>query len=400
MEIEEIVQIKETSKRMAVLFASIFIVGVGFSIIMPVLPYYAESMGANAFQLGMLITVYAVCQFVFAPIWGAYSDRVGRRPVLLLGLLGYSITFILFGFATELWMLYVIRIAGGILACAAMPTAMAYVGDSTSLEERGSAMGMTGAAMGMGMVFGPAIGGILSGISLAFPFVFAGLLALANAISVYFLLPESLAIEKRVIRKAERASLLSGLKTPLAVLFLCICLGSTGESIHHGVFALFAESKLAFTAQDIGWAFTAAGIIMALVQGVLVGRLINRFGEEKTAAAGIALMGASFALFIFMYDIPSSIVFMAIFSAGVGLMRPAISAAVSKRAVTGQGTALGILNGYDSLGRAVGPMLGGFMLDQGLNMGYYTAIAISLLALLTLFIGSKITDKNEIKNKG
>ena len=380
-------------KSMMVLFATIFLVGMGFSIIMPVLPYYAESMGANAFQLGLLITVYAVCQFIFAPVWGAYSDRVGRRPVLLTGILGYSFTFILFGFATKLWMLYVIRIAGGIMACATMPTAMAYVGDSTSMEKRGSAMGMIGAAMGMGMVFGPAIGGILSGISLAFPFVFAGLLALANAISVYILLPESLASENRVIRKVERASLLEGLKTPLVILFLCICLGSIGESIHHGTFALFAESKLSFTARDIGWAFTVAGIVMALVQGLLVGRLINNIGEEKTAATGIILMGTSFVLFLFMYNIPSSMAFMAVFSAGVGLMRPSISAAVSKRTTAGQGSAMGILNGYDSLGRAIGPVLGGFMLDQGLNLGYYTAITISLLALLTLVIGSKITGK-------
>ncbi|MGS0765676.1 MFS transporter [Syntrophomonas curvata] len=379
--------INDGSKRMVVLFTTIFLVGMGFSIIMPVLPYYAESLGANAFQLGMLITVYAICQFVFAPIWGAYSDRLGRKPVLLTGILGYSFTFILFGFASQLWMLYIIRIAGGILACATMPTAMAYVGDSTSLEKRGSAMGMIGAAMGMGMVFGPAIGGILSEISLAFPFVFAGLLALVNAISVRLLLPESLPREHRVVRKIERASLLEGLRGPLVILFLCICLASIGESIHHGTFALFAEGKLSFTARDIGWAFTTAGIVMALVQGFLVGRLINRLGEEKTAATGITIMGISFVLFLYMYNIPSSIAFMAVFSAGVGLIRPSISAAVSKRTDSAQGAAMGILNGYDSLGRAIGPALGGFMLDKGLNWGYYTAIAISLLALLTLVIG-------------
>ena len=379
--------INDGSKRMVVLFTTIFLVGMGFSIIMPVLPYYAESLGANAFQLGMLITVYAICQFVFAPIWGAYSDRIGRKPVLLTGILGYSFTFILFGFASQLWMLYIIRIAGGILACATMPTAMAYVGDSTSLEKRGSAMGMIGAAMGMGMVFGPAIGGILSEISLAFPFVFAGLLALVNAISVRLLLPESLPREHRVVRKIERASLLEGLRGPLVILFLCVCLASIGESIHHGTFALFAEGKLSFTARDIGWAFTTAGIVMALVQGFLVGRLINRLGEEKTAATGITIMGISFVLFLYMYNIPSSIAFMAVFSAGVGLIRPSISAAVSKRTDSAQGAAMGILNGYDSLGRAIGPALGGFMLDQGLNWGYYTAIAISLLALLTLVIG-------------
>lgn len=385
-------------KRMAILFGSIFLVGMGFSIIMPVLPYYAESMGASAFQLGMLITVYAVCQFIFAPIWGAYSDRVGRKPVLLAGILGFSITFILFGFATQLWMLYLIRIAGGILSCATMPTAMAYVGDSTSLQKRGSAMGMVGAAMGMGMIFGPAIGGILSGISLAFPFLFAGSLALVNAVSVWMLLPESLAPEKRVQekQKIQRASLLEGLRSPLIVLFLTILLASIGESIHHGTFALFTEAKLSFTAQDIGWSFAAAGIASALVQGLLVGRLINRLGEEKTASIGITLLGSSFVLFIFTFNIPSSIAFMAIFSAGVGLTRPAISAAVSKRTLNAQGSAMGILQGYDSLGRAIGPALGGLMLDSGLNRGYYTAILITLVALGTLTIGSRIMQRKHI----
>jgi len=391
------VNISNDNKRLAVIFCSIFLVGVGFSIIMPVLPYYAESMGANAFQLGMLITVYAVCQFIFAPVWGSYSDRVGRRPVLLAGIMGFAITFILFGFATRLWMLYLIRIAGGIFSCATMPTAMAYIGDSTSLEKRGSAMGMIGAAMGMGMIFGPAIGGILSGVSLAFPFIFAGLLALGNAVAVYYLLQESLPEDKRVVRKIERASLLEGLRTPLMVLFICICLASIGESIHHGTFALFAEKKLAFNARDIGWAFTAAGVVSALVQGLLVGRLINSLGEEKTAASGIILMGISFGLFINMYNIISSIAFMAVFSAGVGLIRPAITAAVSKRTIAAQGASMGILNGYDSLGRAIGPALGGIMLDQGLNLGYYTAIVIAGLALLTLLIGTRISAANSCR---
>ncbi|HZK43505.1 MAG TPA: MFS transporter [Syntrophomonadaceae bacterium] len=382
--------ITDDKKHMAILFMSIFLVGMGFSIIMPVLPYYAKSMGASAFQLGMLMTVYAICQFIFTPIWGAYSDKVGRKPVLLAGIIGFSLTFILFGFATQLWMLYVIRIAGGIMACATMPTAMAYVGDSSSLEDRGSAMGLIGAAMGMGMVFGPAIGGLLSEISLAFPFVFAGLLAMGNAVSVVFLLPESLPVEERLERQTERASLLEGLRTPLAVLFLCTCLASLGESMHHGTFALFAQAKLAFTARDIGWSFTTAGIVMALVQGLVVGRMINYFGEEKTAATGITIMGFSFVLFLFMFNIPSSIAFMAVFSAGVGLIRPSISAAISKRTLVGQGEAMGVLGAFDSLGRMIGPALGGLMLDRGLNLGYYTAIIVCVLALLTLIIGTRI----------
>ncbi|NLK51361.1 MAG: TCR/Tet family MFS transporter [Syntrophomonadaceae bacterium] len=372
-----------------VLFISIFLVGVGFSIIMPVLPYYAESLGANAFQLGLLITVYAICQFIFAPIWGTYSDRLGRKPVLLMGIVGFAVTFILFAFATKLWQLYLIRIAGGIMSCATMPTAMAYVADTTSIENRGKSMGLIGAAMGIGMIFGPAIGGLLSEVSLGFPFLFSGLLALVNSVGVLLILKESLPEENRIYRRIQRVSLLAGLKTPLALLFVFMLLASTGEAIHHGTFALFTGAKLGFTARDIGWSFTAAGVASTLVQGMLVGRFINRVGEEKTALTGITLMGLSFVLFIFTFDVPSSIVFMFVFAAGVGLMRPSISSAVSKRAESGQGFSMGVLQGYDSLGRAIGPALGGFMLDMGLNLGYLTAISISVLAIVTMVVGSR-----------
>ena len=379
-------------KPMTILFGSIFLVGMGFSIIMPVLPYYAEYLGANGFQLGLLITVYAVCQFIFAPIWGAYSDRVGRKPVLLIGIIGYAFTFLLFGFATELWMLYLIRAVGGSLSCATLPTAMAYVADSTSLEKRGGAMGMIGAAMGMGMVFGPAVGGLMSQISLAFPFTFAGILGVINTVAIWLLLKESLPLENRVNKhtKIERASLLEGLRSPLVVFFLVVLAVSIGESIHHATFALFTQAKLSFTARDIGWSFTTAGITSALVQGLLVGRMITRVGEERTATIGITLLGISLALFIFTSDILSSIAFMAVFSTGIGLTRPSISAAVSKRTLTAQGSAMGILQGYDSLGRAIGPALGGWMLDQGLNYGYYTGIIVVLVALTTLVVGSRL----------
>lgn len=391
---------------MAVLFGSIFLVGMGFSIIMPVLPFYAEALGSNAFQLGLLITVYAVCQFIFAPIWGAYSDRIGRKPVLLIGISGYALTFILFGFATKLWMLYVIRAVGGSLSCATLPTAMAYVADSTSPEKRGSAMGMIGAAMGMGMIFGPALGGILSKVSLGFPFIFAGILGIINTIAIWFLLSESLPAERRVGAeiKIERASLLQGLRSPLVVFFLVILAVSIGESVNHGTFALFMQAKLSFTAHDIGWSFAIAGITSVLIQGLVVGRLINRVGEERTAAIGISLLGISLALFIFTYDILSSIIFMAVFSAGVGLTRPSISAAVSKRTTAAQGSAMGILQGYDSLGRAIGPALGGWMLDRGLNLGYYSGITVVIIGLATLLIGSRlhpldpITARRQVNN--
>jgi predicted MFS family arabinose efflux permease len=238
----------------------------------------------------------------------------------------------------------------------------------------------------------------MSQISLAFPFVFAGILGLINTVAIWLLLKESLPLENRVNKqvKIERASLLEGLRSPLVVFFLVILAVSIGESIHHATYALFTQAKLSFGAHDIGWSFTAAGITSALVQGLLVGRMITRVGEERTATIGITLLGISLALFIFTYDIASSIIFMVVFSTGIGLTRPSISAAVSKRTLSAQGSAMGILQGYDSLGRAIGPALGGWMLDQGLNYGYYSGIMVVLIGLITLVAGSSLRQTDSI----
>ncbi len=369
-----------------ILFFSIFLVGIGFSIIMPILPYYAESMGANAFQLGLLLTVYAICQFIFAPYWGSYSDKVGRKPVLLLGILGFALTFILFGLANSWWMLFFSRVAGGIFACAAMPTALAYVGDSTSIEERGASMGLIGASMGMGMIFGPVIGGILSKISIAFPFYFAGFFTLINGLAIFFFLVESLPEDQRnKTVKVERASLLKGLFTPLAFILIIMLLTSIAESIHHGTFALFIKGKLGFGPYHVGWAFSSAGLVAVIMQGVVVGRLINRYGEERTAIMGLTVMLVGFILLLNSFNLASIIIFMGVFATGIGLIRPSINSLVSKRTTERQGATMGVLQGYDSLGRAIGPACGGFLLDINLSYAYITAIITATIAL-SLFI--------------
>jgi len=383
-------QEKNAGARIIILFFAIFLVGIGFSIIMPILPYYAESMGASAFQLGLLMMVYALCQFAFAPFWGAYSDKVGRKPLLIVGLIGISLTFILFALSTSLWMLFAARIAGGILSCATMPAAMAYVADSTSLEKRGKSMGLIGASMGMGMVFGPAIGGLLSHISLSLPFLVAGSLAAVNCLAVLLFLKESLPSKNRIQSvKVKRAPLLKGLSSPLMLFFILMLLASIGESTNHGTCALFAEGKLGIGVADIGWVYTCAGIVAVFVQGIVVGRMIERYGEETTVKTGLAIMIFSFVLALNAFNLITLMVFMAVFSLGGGLIRPALTTAVSKRAKTQQGTTLGILQGYDSLGRAIGPALGGFLLDININYAYISAVFFSVLALSVLLLDGR-----------
>src|SRR3954471_14322966 len=172
-----------------------FLVMAGFGIIIPVLPFYAEEIGASPTQLGLLMAVYSLTQLIFAPMWGRVSDRIGRKPVIMIGILGLAISFFLTGFSTELWMIFVARILGGILSSANMPTAMAYVADITTPENRSKGMGIIGAATGLGFVFGPAIGGIFSKVSLSTPFYVSGTLALVTFFVVWFILKESLTVE-------------------------------------------------------------------------------------------------------------------------------------------------------------------------------------------------------------
>ena len=243
--------------------------------------------------------------------------------------------------------------------------------------------------MGVGMVVGPGLGGLMSHYGAAAPFILAAVLALVNSLLILLMLTESLPPDKRSGRLPQsgepRLNIMEAMKSELALLFVAILVGSLAEAINNGTFALFAEYEVGMGAVDIGWSFMFAGLAAIVVQGVLVGRLIRRLGEEMVAIGGAMLLivsyicflqtqsaGANLALwlglaapgqlhllYLAMYSVN-----MAVFSAGVSLMRPSITAAVSKRTHSHQGSAMGRLNSFDSLGRVIGPALGGWLLDH------------------------------------
>lgn len=382
---------KEVLNRRTVTVAmSIFLAGMGFSIIMPILPYYADAFDASAFQVGLLMTVYALCQLIFSPWWGALSDRVGRKPVVILGLLGYAVTFIWFAYATSLGTLFIARALGGILACAALPAAMASMADLSSEENRGRAMGLAGASIGMGMIFGPALGGLLSSISLGFPFLIAGLLALANAVAVIIFLEDPLPQERRSAAiKKQRTSFLQGLRTPIALFLIVMFLASVAETTHQGVFALYSKGLLNIDSVRIGWAFTVAGLVSALAQMLLIGPLLARWREEQVIAAGLLLMATSFLLYTQASSFMQLNIFMAVYALGIALVRPSLNAAASRRTTLEQGQTMGTLQSFESLGRVIGPSVGGIMLDVTLPLPYYWAAGVAALALLPLYIARR-----------
>ncbi|MDX8045245.1 MFS transporter [Gracilibacillus sp. S3-1-1] len=367
-------------KVLAILFAVMFFVMVGFGIIIPVLPFYAEELGASPVTLGLLMATYSVMQFLFSPMWGRISDKIGRKPVLMIGIAGLALSFFLLAIATQVWMLFAARIIGGILSAANMPTVTAYVADITTEEDRGKGMGIIGAAVGLGFIFGPAIGGVFASSNLAIPFYLSGVSSIITFLLVAFVLKESIP-EKGVVREKKRPSLLAALKSPNANLFILQGFVSISLAGLEATFAYFAFDRAGLGTVRLGYIFMIMGLAGAIVQGGLVGQMTKRLGEGKVIQIGIIGSAIGFALILFVQDFVTAAIFLTIFGLGNGLIRPAVSSLLTKKASSGYGQVTGLLSSFDSLGRIIGPPLGGLLYGITIFMPYVSGIVLSVLAL-------------------
>lgn len=369
-------------RALPVLFAVMFFVMVGFGIIIPILPFYAEQLGASPTELGFLMAIYSVMQLVFAPMWGRISDRIGRKPVILIGIFGLAISFFLMAIASQLWMLFAARIIGGFLSAANMPTVMAYVADITSEEDRGKGMGIIGASVGLGFILGPAIGGIFSKISLSFPFFIAGLSSLFTFLLVLFVLKESLSPEQRGLATQKRVSIFEQLKGHVAILYFLQLFVSISMAGLEATFAYFVAAKLGMGAVELGYLFMIMGLAGAIVQGGLVGVLTRKFGEGFVIQLGVIVSAIGFGLILLIDSFITAAIFLTIFGVGNGVIRPSISALLTKIAGGNYGSATGLLSSFDSLGRVLGPPLGGFLFSLAITFPYIAGILLSLIAFV------------------
>jgi MFS transporter, DHA1 family, multidrug resistance protein len=372
----------ETKRALPILFLVMFLVMIGFGIIIPVLPFYAEEMGASPTQLGLLMAVYSLMQLIFAPFWGKLSDRIGRKPIMMIGIAGLSLSFFIQAMATELWMLFAARIIGGILSSANMPTAMAYVADITTPENRGKGMGIVGAAVGLGFVFGPAIGGIFSKSSMSMPFYLAGASSLITLVIIFFFLKESLQKDNNAANQNKAESRWKAFTGPASVLFLLQLLISLSLSGLEATFAYFAAQKAGLGAAQLGYIFMIMGFAGALVQGGLVGRLTKKYGEGKVIQGGIIVSAIGFGLILFVDSFTTAAIFLTIFGIGNGVIRPSVSSLLTKTTDAGHGSATGLLSSFDSLGRIVGPPLGGWLFSLSIGLPYISGAIISIIALV------------------
>lgn len=396
--------ISHRDQQLAILVLGMFFLTLGFSIIMPILPYYTQRMGASALELGLLMASYSVMQLIFTPFWGKMSDRIGRKPIFLIGLFGYGSSFIVYGFATQLWMLFAARMIGGMLAGGIYPASLAYIADMTGHEERGQIMGLLGAASSLGMIFGPSISGVLSVWGLSLPFFVTAVAAFAFGIVGYFLLEESRSVDVHHPIRHEKISLIAPLKTHLATIFLLMMLVTFLISGFQGIFAYYLSGR--FGLQDtpssmpvLGWPvtltgptamaimFTVIGIAGVLCQGFLVGIFIHRIGEAKTVVAGMAISAVSFFLILASKDLVTLMLFSSMMAVGTGLSTPCLNSLVSNETdEEHQGIALGVLGSYGALGRIIGPPTGGLAFDISINLPYIISGVMAGLGALAMTV--------------
>jgi MFS family permease len=353
-----------------VLFFTVFIDMVGFGIIIPILPLYAEHFRATPIAIGWLTGIYSGMQIIFTPILGKLSDRFGRRPVLMLSIAGTAAGFALMGLANSLTLLFAARILAGITG-GNISIPQAYVADVTAPEMRSRSMGMIGAAFGLGFTFGPMIGGIMSRISYGAPFFFAAGLAVANVALVYFVLPESLSRDHRsqthedaTIGEVFRHGRGWMFALVVATYFFLIA----GFAIMTTLFALFTEKRFGYDARANGYLFGFIGIVTVVVQGGLIGRLVKVFGETTLARIGLLLTALSLGLLPFSANLGALLLVCAGLSLGVGLASPPLSGLASQMIDRSwQGRALGVMQSAGSSGRLLGPLIGGWLLMLDLN---------------------------------
>ncbi len=402
------------TKQLTVLLLSIFIFTLGFGITVPIMPFFAKSMGGTVVDVGILMALFSMAELVFAPVWGKASDRFGRKPVIMIGLLGFGLAFIATGLSTSLSMLYASQLIAGALAAGIFPAVMASVADQTEPEQRGRYMGLLGAASGMGIIIGPVSASVIALLGLNVPYFAAAALGLITAAVTMAWLPETrvpAATGTQARAHGWRSTLKPGLMVFfLMMLFVCMAMASLESTL--GFFSMdrfglsetpsampFLWTTVELTGTNLlGIAYLFFGVAGVLTQVLLVGKLMESLGEARTIALGFLLAGAGTILLILAGEMSLLLLASVVISTGIGLLMPSINTAVSNRTdKEHQGVTMGLLGSFNSAGRATGPIAGGIAYSVSMLLPYVVSAAISLFSAL-LVLAWHPRDSGDSKN--
>ena len=380
------------SSPLLAIFLIVAVDVLGLTIMIPLLPFYAEKLGATATEVGLLIGVYAACQLVSGPLLGRASDFTGRKPLLLLSQVGTLIGFLIMAFAPSLWVVFLARVIDGSTA-GNLSLAQAYISDVTRPEERAKSFGIIGIAFGMGFLIGPAISGYLAHFDYRYPIFAAAALSFTSILSTAFLLPPVKTSQSQPAGPGgRRLSLLQWgeyaryFRDPrIAALLYEFLSFALAFAMFTAGFPLYAERRLTwhgvpFGPEQVGFTWAFAGFLGIFLQGPALGKLVKRFGEPALTRVGFAAYATSYILLAFCYSIP--VLAAATVASAIGsLVRPTLTSMITQAAPREeQGVVLGLTQSLTSIGQITGPPLAGYLIQRGLLTGWgLTAGAIVLV---------------------
>lgn len=370
------------------LYITVFLNIIGFGMIFPVLPFYAQEYGATAFEIGMLAAVFSVAQFLVAPFIGKVSDRIGRKPILILSLFGSSFAFILFSFAPTLWVLFIARALHGVFTAGAFPIASAYIADITKKSERVRYMSKLTAMFSLGFIVGPGISGVLSGFGSSVPFVGAGIVSFLTGIFIVAFLKESLKKKSDVPIKikdsiTQFSDVVTFFRGNLGIYLLILWAWAFGVSNFQVAIPLMAENTFSFSSVEVGYLFSVIGFVSAITQFVVLPRLSNGLTNHRIVALG--MIGQFVGQFLIAFS-PTAGLFISFISLSVvggSLLRPTINTILSNETTEGQGKTMGVAFSYTSFGRMIGPVLAGFFIS---NIGLEAQFVLTAVAIFMVFL--------------
>lgn len=366
--------------QMAMIFMLLTVTFIGFGIIIPILP---ELPVMTPFHMSMMLALYSGASFIMSPVWGAWSDRIGRRPIIATGIFGYFISFLLISFTLEhLWLLYLSRILGGFFSGAVIACSVAYVADITTRENRTKGMGLVGMAIGFGFIIGPGIGGLLSVLGYRLPFAVSAAITFVLWLVVVAKLKESLPREGRKPRTAPRPSRWTAFRGRMKHLYGLAFIVSFTLAGLEATLQFFQMEKIGITAFQMGAMLFASGLVGALIQGGVVRRMVKPGMESRFILLGLVLSAAGFLLLLLSSSLWNALLFLLVFSSGNALLRPCVTSLITQKTPVEQGIATGLSSSMDSLGRIAGPLLATALYYLDIHLPYAAGAVISLASIL------------------
>ncbi|MDF2013175.1 MFS transporter [Priestia megaterium] len=383
--------IKEQKLVLIILLSNIFIAFLGIGLIVPVMPSFMDIMHLSGKTMGYLVAVYAMAQLLMSPFAGRWVDRYGRKKIIIIGLFLFGVSELIFGLGTNVWVLYISRILGGISAAFIMPGVTAYVADITSVQERPKAMGYISAAISTGYIIGPGIGGFIAEYGIHMPFFFAAAIAILACIPSIFILKEEPPIKERITgisANAKQTNFINDIKRSLNpryfIAFMIVFVLAFGLSAYETIFSLFSDHKFGFTPKGIAVIISISSIFGVIFQIFMFGKMVDILGEKKLiqlcliTGAILAVVSTVISGFLTVLAV-TCFIFLAF-----DLLRPALTTFLSKAAGKEQGFVAGMNSTYTSLGNIAGPMMSGILFDINIHYPY-------LFAAVILGIGLSIT---------